>query len=321
MNTLEQKQTSENFLADVLEGLQKPKKTLPCKYFYDGAGSRLFDEICELDEYYLTRTELAITSENADAIAKQIDRRVMLVELGSGSSIKTRILLDALIDPVAYVPVDVSEEHLLMTADDLRSSYPEIEICPVVADFTKPFSLPTTKAPYSHVALYFPGSTIGNYTPEEVAGLLASIAKLLGPQGGLLIGIDLQKDVSTIVAAYDDSQGVTAKFNLNLLERINRELNGDFVLPNFQHKAIYNSTDHRIEISIVSLVDQNVMVGDTVVNFAKGEKILTEYSHKYSIEGFAELARPHGFSLHQQWTDSEGLFGLLHLVLDGAADE
>ena len=316
---IEQLSVTEPFLADVLNGLRGDRKTLPCKYFYDEIGSQLFDEICELDEYYVTRTELEIMHDNADSIARQIDRDVMLVEYGSGSSTKTRLLLDALIDPVAYVPVDISEEHLLKTAEGLRSCYPDIEVLPVVADFTKSFNLPTPVKPYSHVALYFPGSTIGNFEPEKAAKILGGMSKLLGPQGGLLIGIDLQKDISTIEAAYDDAEGVTAKFNLNLLARINRELDGDFDLAKFSHKAIYNKAAHRIEISIVSLEEQSVAIGNEIVHFKANEEILTEYSHKYSIDGFAKLARQHGFSLHKQWTDRENLFGVLHLVLEETA--
>ncbi|WP_242632120.1 L-histidine N(alpha)-methyltransferase [Rubripirellula amarantea] len=292
-------------------------KTLPCKYFYDEVGSQLFDQICELDEYYPTRTELKIMIDHADEMASQIDRDVMLVELGSGSSIKTKILLDALIDPVAYVPVDISEEHLLKTAEGLRSRYTDLEVLPVVADFTKPFELPIPSQSYSHVALYFPGSTIGNFEPDTAVEILGSMAELLGPQGGLLIGIDLQKDIRTLVSAYDDASGVTSQFNLNLLSRINRELDGTFDLSKFSHKAIYNEVAHRIEISIVSLEDQSVSIGDDVFHFFKNEEILTEYSHKYSIDGFAKLAGQHGFSLHQQWTDEDGLFAVLHLVLDG----
>ena len=316
---IEQLPVVEQFRADVIDGLTGERKTLPCKYFYDELGSQLFDEICELEEYYVTRAELEIMRDNAVSIAAQIDRNVMLVEYGSGSSVKTRILLNSLIDPVAYVPVDISEEHLLKTAERLRTCYPDLDVLPVVADFTRPFQLPLPGKPYSHVALYFPGSTIGNFEPAKAAEILGTMSRLLGPQGGLLIGIDLQKDVPTIQAAYDDAQGVTAKFNLNLLTRINRDLDGDFDIENFSHKAIYDEAAHRIEISIVSLKEQSVTIGDAVICFHEDEEILTEYSHKYSIEGFAELARQHGFSLHQHWTDSENLFGVLHLVLEETA--
>ncbi len=308
--------TDETFLRDVCTGLAYPQKSLPCKYLYDKRGSELFDQICETDEYYPTRTELEIMEANADSIAYQIDRGVMLVEYGSGSSIKTRILLEALCDPVAYVPVDISEEHLLKTAEELKLAFPHIAIRPVVADFTKPFTLSTAGSNHTHVALYFPGSTIGNFTPEAAGELLRFMASMLGPQGGLLIGIDLQKEVSVIEAAYNDAEGVTAEFNLNLLERINTELDGDFDLSQFEHKAVYNDQHHRMEISIVSLTDQCAKVGTKQFQFRRGEEILTEYSHKYTVDGFAEFASRYGYSLHKHWTDNRGYFGVLHLVLD-----
>lgn len=308
--------TDADFLLDVRRGLCGATKSLPCKYFYDELGSKMFDQICELDEYYLTRTELEIMETYADSMAYQIGARVMLVEYGSGSSIKTRILLDALQEPVAYVPVDISEEHLLQTAETLRAAYSEIQILPVMADFTKEFQLPTYDRSPSHVALYFPGSTIGNFAPSEAGQLLRLMSHLLGVGGGLLIGIDLQKKVSVIEAAYNDADGITADFNLNLLTRINSELEGEFKLEQFEHKAVYNADKHRMEISILSLCDQQVRIGDQKFEFQRHEEILTEYSHKYTIEGFARFAAQFGFSLHKSWTDERGYFGILHLVLD-----
>ncbi len=307
---------ADAFLNDVLHGLSQPQKSLPCKYLYDKRGSQLFDQICRTDEYYPTRTELEIMQRHAESIAYQIDKDVMLVEYGSGSSLKTRVLLDALQEPSAYVPVDISEEHLLKTAKDLQSSYPELDVLPVVADFTQPFLLPTSQRPASHVALYFPGSTIGNFTPRAAGELLRGMASMLGPGGGLLIGIDLHKEVATIESAYNDAQGVTAEFNLNLLNRINGELSGDFELDQFEHKAIYNNVKQRVEISIVSQSEQQLQLADRVFTFTPGEEILTEYSHKYSIEGFAEFAAQYGFSLHQYWTDDRQYFGVLHLVVE-----
>lgn len=308
--------TSGVFLDDVIHGLSKPQKSLACKYLYDERGSELFDAICDTPEYYPTRTELSIMERNAASIAYQLGRGVMLVEYGSGSSIKTRILLDSLTEPVAYVPVDISEEHILRTADALQAAYAKIEILPVVADFTEPFTLPESQREPSHVALYFPGSTIGNFTPEAAGSLLRSMSTMLGEQGGLLIGIDLQKDVNVIEAAYNDKAGVTAEFNLNLLARINSELDADFDLANFEHIAIYNPEEHRVEISIGSLCDQQVAIAGTSFGFFKGEEILTEYSHKYTVEGFSEFAAHFGFSLHKHWTDDRNYFALLHLVLD-----
>lgn len=304
------------FLRDVVRGLAQPNKSLPCKYFYDERGSALFDQICETDEYYPTRTELEIMRDNASSIAYQIDRHAMLVEYGSGSSVKTRVLLDAMDKLAAYVPVDISEEHLLKTADALRLSYPNVPVLPVVADFSKPFNLPTEDYGQTHVALYFPGSTIGNFTPSEAGELLGMMARMLGPQGGLLIGIDLQKEISVIESAYNDRNGVTADFNLNLLRRINTELEADFNLDQFEHRAVYNTDDHRIEMSIVSRRDQLVSIGGRRFEFERNEHILTEYSHKYTVDGFARLASRFGFALHQCWTDSRGYFAIIHLVIE-----
>lgn len=307
------------FRQDVFAGLRQARKTLPCKYLYDENGSALFDQICDLDEYYPTRTELQIMSENAVSIADQIGTGAMLVEYGSGSSTKTRLLLDSLEEPAAYVPVDISEEHLLRTAESLRCSYPSLEVLPVVADFTRSFELPSSRRDASHVALYFPGSTIGNFTPQAAGAILESMSKFLGRGGGLLIGVDLQKEVSVIEAAYNDAEGVTAAFNLNLLARINRELDSNFDLAMFAHRAVYNDTEHRIEITIQSLREQTVRVGNQRISFAAGEEILTEYSHKYTIEGFAKFASRYGFTLHHHWTDPKDYFGVLHLVLEGAS--
>ncbi|QEG40928.1 L-histidine N(alpha)-methyltransferase [Roseimaritima ulvae] len=304
------------FLQDVLHGLSQPHKTLPCKYLYDQRGSQLFDQICGTEEYYPTRTELQIMNEHADSMARQIGRQAMLVEYGSGSSVKTQILLDALDAPVAYVPVDISEEHLLQTSAALQANYPHTEILPVVADFTTPFTLPEPAEDFSHVALYFPGSTIGNFTPIAAGVLLQNMADMLGPQGGLLIGIDLQKDVAVLEAAYNDAAGVTAEFNLNLLRRINEELDADFALDQFSHSAIYNPNQHRMEISLVSLREQHASVHGQRFHFDAGEPILTEYSHKYTVQGFAAFAAQFGFALHKHWTDQRGYFGVLHLVQD-----
>lgn len=304
------------FLDEVRTGLGALEKSLPCKYLYDQQGSSLFDQICELEEYYPTRTESQIMAEYCQAIAGQLDTDVMLVEYGSGSSTKTRLLLDSLDNAAAYVPVDISEQHLLQTAEKLRVDYPDLEVLPVVADFTQSFSLPESSRPPSHVALYFPGSTIGNFTPDAAGKILDSMSKKLGENGGLLIGIDLQKEVSIVEAAYNDTEGITAEFNLNLLTRINRELDADFDLAEFEHSAIYNDVDHRIEISIRSNKRQTVHVAGEAFEFESGEGILTEYSHKYTVDGFADFASNYGFSLHRHWTDKNEYFGVLHLVLD-----
>ena len=315
-STIEQPAVENAFFNDVVDGLGQPNKCLPCKYFYDERGSQLFDEICELDEYYLTRTEQVIMDQYADQMAAQLGERVMLVEFGSGSSTKTHVLLENLIQPSAYVPLDISEEHLLKTASALQLKFPGIEILPVVADFTRGFALPVPSTPASHAAVYFPGSTIGNFETTAAQELLTNIAALLGTEGGLLVGIDLRKDPAIIHAAYNDSSGVTAEFNLNILRRINSELGADFDVERFEHSAIYNQEEGRVEISLVSQCEQTVHLADHTFQFYPGEEIFTEYSHKYSIEGFAQLAATAGFSLHKHWTDSENLFAVLHLVIE-----
>ena len=301
------------FRRDVVQGLKSEKKRIPCKYFYDKRGSELFDSICELDEYYLTRTELKIMQDHASAMAKYIGKNALLVELGSGSSIKTRILLDEVIDPVAYCPVDISQDHLLQTAAALSSDYPDLAVLPVVADFVQRFELPQSLNADAKVAAYFPGSTIGNFEPEAAKRMLRRIVELCQPKGGLLIGIDLQKDTDVIEAAYNDEAGVTDQFNLNLLERINRELRADFVVDQFRHRAFYDHDENRVDISLVSEVEQTVTIGEESITLEEGESIHTEYSHKYTIDSFAVLAESVGLSLAASWTDEQEYFAVLYL--------
>ena len=303
------------FLDDVLAGLKTQPRHLPCKYFYDDRGSRLFDRICQLDEYYLTRAELSIMEQSAREMAARIGPRAMLIEYGSGSSVKTPLLLDPLDDPVAYVPVDISREHLQRTADELAADYPRIEVLPVCADFTRPFELPTPRRRPAHTAVYFPGSTIGNFAPPAARTMLAEIARLCGSGGGLLIGIDLQKDAATIEAAYNDAASVTAEFNLNLLRRINRELDADFDLGRFEHLARYDRRHGRIEMYLVSQCDQTVRVGGESFTLVCGEWIRTEFSYKYRIDGFAHMAADAGLTLMRHWTDAQQRFSVLHLAV------
>jgi dimethylhistidine N-methyltransferase len=314
---VDQEPTTDTFLQDVLQGMRQRPRHLPCKYFYDERGSYLFDQICELDEYYLTRTELAIMDQYAAEMAEQIGPGVRLVEYGSGSSIKTRILLDHLPQAVAYVPVDISREHLQRTAEDLSSAYPEIEILPVCADFTSDFDLPEPERAPSHTAVYFPGSTIGNFPPAEVSHLLAQIATLVGDGGGLLLGVDLQKDQAVLEAAYDDRDGVTAEFNLNVLRRINSELDGDFQADHFTHEARYDDRAQRIEMHLVSQRKQTVTVAGHSFRMAERETISTEYSHKYTVDGFARMAAKAGFRLRHAWTDAQKYFAVMYLVVGG----
>lgn len=300
------------FLQDVLSGLSKRRKELHCKYFYDERGSQLFDQICELDEYYPTRTELGIMSEHASAIAQRIGSEAVLVEYGSGSSTKTRLLLDHLDSAQAYLPVDISGDHLQQTAQRLRADYDDLDIHPIVADFTTPFELPN---PFDSLrtTIYFPGSTIGNLKSDEAIGLLVNIADQCGPNGGLLIGFDLAKDEAVLQAAYDDAAGVTAEFNLNLLHRINRELDADFDVQSFAHVAMYNREESRMEIFIESLAEQQVCVAGEQFQFRRGERIFTEYSHKYRVDQFVSMADKAGLKMDALWTDSNDYFAVMHL--------
>jgi dimethylhistidine N-methyltransferase len=303
------------FLEDVLAGLRRPRKRLSCRFFYDERGSRLFDEICRLDEYYLTRTETAIMEQYAHEMADQIDNGVRLVEFGSGSSIKTRFLLDRLSEPVAYVPVDISRKHLYRTAKGLAKDYPHLEVLPVCADFRREFVIPEPKRPATHTAVYFPGSTIGNYLPHEASEILTHTAALTGNGGGLLIGIDLKKDAEILERAYDDAQGVTAEFNLNLLRRMQQELDAELNEEAFEHYSFYNPDAGRVEIYIRSLEEQSIRVAGEVFPFREGELIHTEYSHKYTVEQFAVIAKEAGLTLRKSWTDSNNYFAVLHLVV------
>ena len=305
--------TQEGFRAEVLDGLRRPQRHLPCKYFYDERGCELFDQICELDDYYLTRTELTIMHGCAREMAEALGPQCAIIELGSGSSTKTRILLDHLVDPVAYMPVDIASEYLERSADELRTRYAGLEVLPVCVDFVARFDLPETQRPARRRAVYFPGSTIGNFEPDPAERLLKRIAVLAGPGGAALLGIDLEKDTSVLEAAYNDRQGVTAEFNLNLLRRINRELGADFHLERFRHEARYNSEKQRIEIYVVSTAEQTVTIDSERFHFRAGEEICTEYSHKYDLDQFAHVASRCGLRAQQVWTDQQHYFGVLYL--------
>ena len=298
------------FLSDVLVGLRKPQKELPCKYFYDEAGSKLFDQICDSPDYYPTRTELAIMRAHAPEMAAALGAGCQLVEYGSGSSLKTPLLLEQLPRPVVYVPVDVSGPHLLNAARAIARRFPEIEVTPVVADFTRPLKLPETSARVARRVVYFPGSTVGNFAPPAAAELLRNVARLVGPSGALLIGVDLKKDAATLERAYNDAAGVTAAFNLNLLDRINRELGADFVPTQFEHKAHYDAAHGRVEMHLVSRRAQTVTVGDCEIAFRPGETIHTENSHKYTLGEFRDLAARAGFERARVWTDAAELFSV-----------
>lgn len=304
--------TAAGFREDVIAGLSLPQKVLPPKYFYDARGSRLFETICRLPEYYLTRSELALTRAHLESIARFAGRRsssgVTLIEYGSGEGRKSRLLIEAL-RPAAYVPVDISEDALRAAATRLRRRYPWLALHPVHGDFSRPLEIPAAGRCGRRV-VYFPGSTIGNLTPEEAQAFLRMSRGQVGRGGAMLVGVDLKKDANLLHAAYNDAQGVTAAFNLNLLARINRELGGDFDLRRFRHYAFYNAALGRIEMHLVSLAAQAVRVGRYRFEFSAGESIHTENSYKYSVDEFRALARRAGFRGEQLWLDRQGRFAL-----------
>lgn len=299
-----------DFRAEVIAGLTAAPKTLPPKFFYDAEGSQLFDRICELGDYYPTRTELAITESSIGAIVEAVGPRCRVVELGSGSSLKTRILLDNLVEPAAYLPLDISREHLLAAAERLAERYPDLPIHPVCADYSQPVPELPTPEEYARTVVYFPGSTIGNFARDDALAFLTRLNSLAGDGGALLIGVDMKKDEGILHRAYNDSEGVTAAFNLNLLVRINRELDADFDLDRFRHRAIWDEAHGRIEMQLVSTEQQSVRIGEQAIEFGEGEIITTEYSHKYSREEFAELAAQAGFVVRQVWTDERDWFSV-----------
>jgi len=299
---------------EIHAGLSQQHKSISSKFFYDAAGSKLFDAICELPEYYPTRTELGIMQANIQEIASLIGRQASLIEFGSGSSLKTRILLEHLQNLAAYVPVDISQDHLLLAADRIRGEFPAIEVLPVIADFTQAFKLPTPETMPLRNIVYFPGSTIGNFSKDAAHELMNVMYHEAGENGALLIGVDLQKDKSVLVRAYNDSRGITAKFNLNLLHRLNNEFDGTFDIEQFSHRAIYNEEDGRIEMYLDSRSDQSASVGGIPYSFAKGESILTEYSHKYTLDGFRALALAAGFRVEKVWLDRARLFSVQYCV-------
>ncbi len=300
--------TADDFASDVLNGLRRRPAMIPPKYFYDARGSRLFDAITELPEYYPTRTEISILSDNAAEIARRVGTGSLLVEPGGGSCAKVHILLEGM-RPRAYVPMDISKDHLRLAAEELAISFPWLEIHAACTDYTREMSLPPSTPRGTHVA-FFPGSSIGNFDPEGAVDFLHSIAQLVGPGGYLLIGVDLKKDSTRLQAAYDDRAGVTAQFNLNLLARINRELEGDFDLAAWQHKARYDTARGRIEMHLVSRRAQTVTIGQSHFSFAAGESIHTENSYKYTREEFMGLAARADFQPEAIWVDAQQLFSV-----------
>ena len=302
---------AEDFLGAVLDGLARPQKTLPCKFLYDERGARLFDEICRLPEYYPTRAEHSILKERGAVIATLAGPGATVVEFGSGSGIKTNALLDALEEPAAYVAIDIARSALLAATRAMARERPGLEVVAVCADYGTGMSeLPIESAPDGPRLGLFLGSTIGNFEREEAVDFLRHAGALLGEGNALLIGADLWKDRAVLEAAYDDAQGVTANFNLNLLRRINRELDGNFDLDAFRHEARCVDETQRIEMHLVSEKDQQAVVAGNKFSFERGETIHTECSHKYTVEGFQALAREGGFTPRKAWLDRSERFSL-----------
>jgi dimethylhistidine N-methyltransferase len=306
-------QATDSVRAEVLRGLSGRPKTLPPKLFYDRTGARLFEEICELPEYYLTRTELGILEERAPEIASLCGDRTALIEYGSGAGIKVRLLLDELHDPAAYVPVDISMEQLAAVAAERARQYPHLRVAPVCADYTTRFALPPLPEEARRVA-FFPGSTIGNLHPAEATAFLHRIRATVGPRGALILGVDRRKDPDILHAAYNDAAGVTAAFNLNILRRLNRELGANFDLETFRHRAHFNDEASRVEMHLESLIAQRVCVGGVPIEFEQGETILTECSYKYDREFLEAVIRPAGFEIEKLWTDERDWFWVGFLI-------
>lgn len=309
--------STDSFRETVLEGLRRQQKEIPSKFLYDERGSKLFDAICETDDYYPTRTEIGIMKAHVDEMVTAIGPRALLAEYGSGSSLKTRILLDHVEDLALYVPIDISRTHLVESAETIAQMYPHIPVQPLCADYTDEIDLPTPPQPAARTVVYFPGSTLGNFQPDAAQRFLSRIADTVGRDGSLLIGVDLQKDLEVLRAAYNDSEGVTAAFNKNLLRRINRELDATFDLDQFEHRALWNEEEGCIEMHLRSRAAQTVTVAGEPVAFAEGETIRTEYSYKYTLDGFAELAAAAGFEVEHVWTDEQSYFSVQYCTRIG----
>lgn len=300
----------EQILADTLAGLSRTARQLPSKYFYDARGSRLFEQITHTPEYYPTRTELALLNRVLPDIARVVGPRLHVVELGSGSGRKTALLLAALQDPVAYTPIEISRAALLSSIDHLAPALPDVEMLPVCADFTRPVDVPAPEREPARRLLFFPGSTLGNFAGEDTLALLRAMRQTMGDHGLALIGIDLHKDPALIEAAYNDAEGITAAFTLNLLVRLNREVGSDFDLDGFRHRARYSTERLRIETDLVSQRAQDVHLDGRTFHFEAGEAIRVEYSHKYTDDGFDALVRQAGLQVAQRWDADSPAYGL-----------
>jgi L-histidine N-alpha-methyltransferase len=313
------REQASEFAQDVLDGLRACRKRLPAKYFYDEAGSRLFERITTLPEYYPTRTEMRILKEHAADIARHLPKKCAVIEFGSGPSQKARLLLGAAPHVTAYLPVDISLAFMRREAECVRRDFPAMAVIPIEADFTQPFELPRAVANLPRAG-FFPGSTIGNFEPHEANGFFRYVARMLGPAAVFIIGVDLIKDPAILHAAYNDAAGVTAQFNLNLLARINRELGANFDLNAFEHRAFYNGELNRIEMHLASTRGQEVSIGGETIGFRAGETIHTENSYKYSVESFSALVRGAGWAPLAVWTDAEQYFSVHVLACDAEPD-
>lgn len=302
----------EIFLKDVLEGLNKSQKTLPCKYFYDETGSQLFEDICQLDEYYITRTELKLLEDIKLELAEHIGKDAVIIEPGAGAGKKIQILLHALKSPQTYVPMDISKDFLFYSANVIQNKFPDIEVSPIQGDFTQPIKWLDKKS--DNRIVFFPGSTIGNFEPELAVDFLKNMKNLMGKMGAIIIGVDRIKDRQALINAYDDSLGITATFNKNLLSRINQELNGNFKLEKFEHEAIFNENSSRIEMHLISKEKQSVMINGKVIRFEKNETIHTENSHKYSNESFLQLVSQAGMKSIKNWSDKRDFLSIYYLI-------
>jgi dimethylhistidine N-methyltransferase len=305
----------EAFRADVLAGLSQRQKTLPSRWLYDQRGSELFEDITRLDEYYLTRTETAILQRRAAEMADLLGEDAVLLEYGAGAAIKTEIIIDALKAPRMYAPIDIAADFLAQTVERIQDRFPQLRTRPIVTDFTADFEVPAD-IPAERRAAFFPGSTIGNLGQTEAAALLRRMREHVGERGAAIIGVDLRKGIETLIAAYDDKQGVTAEFNLNILRRINRELEGDFALDAFAHEARWNETESAIEMHLVSRKPQVVSVAGRSFAFAQGETIHTETCRKFDVAGFAEAARLSGWRVATIWSDPAQLFAMFGLSVE-----
>ena len=308
--------TRNRELQEIIDGLSGVPKQISPKFFYDERGSQLFDQITRLPEYYLTNAEIGIMQDNIGEMVELVGRQASLIEFGAGAGIKTRILLEHLSDLAAYVPVDISEEFLLESARGIQADYPHIDVQPVVADFTKPFQLPSPMITPIRNVVYFPGSTIGNFERDAALDLLRVMHHEAGEEGALLIGVDLQKDPQVIHDAYNDSAGVTAEFNLNMLTHLNRSYGATFDVEAFEHSARYDEQEGRVVLKLVSQAEQTVEIGDAEFIIADGEEILTEYSHKYTLDSFEKMANSVGFDVARVWTDANELFSVQFLTRD-----